>query len=172
MTAIKNSTDIYVGLGSNLGDRVSNISLATRMLRNCSTKLDSSKLYESAPKGFSNQPAFLNSVCKLSTESSPWLFLHQIKGIEENFQRSRPFPNAPRTIDIDILVWGKLVINTKILTVPHPRIQERLFVLEPLLEISPALRHPVLNLTVSQMCLELEQKQTIDVCKIFGGYSD
>ncbi len=171
MIFINIATNIYVGLGSNLGDRAANISLATRMIRTSCIELESSNLYESTAKGFSSQPDFLNSVCRLSTELTPWLFMHRIKEIELDFQRFRPFPNAPRSIDIDILLWGTLAIDTKILTVPHPRIQERLFVLEPLVEISPALLHPVYKVTVNQMLLELRQTEDSDICWIYGGCS-
>ena len=153
-----------MGLGSNLGDRKGNISRATRMLSSISTAFESSKIYESTPKGFSNQPNFLNSVCKLSTVMTPWVFLHHLKNIEVELHRRRVFPNSPRSIDMDILVWGNFIVQSKILTLPHPRIQERLFVLEPLLEIAPDLVHPVLNLNVRQLTCKLKKDESVDLC--------
>ena len=159
---------MYVGLGSNLGDKKASISQATSMLTTICTELKSSKVYESTPKGFSNQPNFLNSVCKLSTPLSPWCFLHRLKEIEAHLHRDRVFPNSPRSIDLDILIWGKFVVQSKILTLPHPRIQDRLFVLEPLSEIAPNLMHPVLNMTVSQLTRELKRDQPMDKCIPMG----
>jgi len=159
---------VYVGLGSNLGDKESTISQATSMLTTISNELKSSKIYESTPKGFSNQPNFLNSVCKLSTNLSPWLFLHRLKEIEADLHRHRVFPNSPRSIDLDILLWGNLIVQSKILTLPHPRIEKRLFVLKPLSEIAPHLIHPILNLTVSQMIRELKRDQPLDKCIPIG----
>ena len=154
---------MYVGLGSNLGDKKANISQATSMLTSISTELESSKVYETTPKGFANQPNFLNSVCKLSTTLSPWLFLYQLKDIEVHLHKQRVFPNSPRTIDLDILIWGNFIVRSKILTLPHPRIQERLFVLEPLSEIAHHLIHPVLNMTVGQLICELKRDQPSDI---------
>ena len=152
-----------MGLGSNLGDKKANISQATSMLTSISTELESSKVYETTPKGFANQPNFLNSVCKLSTTLSPWLFLYQLKDIEVHLHKQRVFPNSPRTIDLDILIWGNFIVRSKILTLPHPRIQERLFVLEPLSEIAHHLIHPVLNMTVGQLICELKRDQPSDI---------
>ena len=163
MNGIKISTNIYVGLGSNLGDRFSNITNAIQMLRKVSDTLTSSKLYETTPYGFSKQPAFLNSVCKLSTQFTPWLFLHHVKEIENNFQRHRVFTNSPRTIDIDILMWGVMVLESRLLTIPHPRFHERMFVLDPLFEISPTLMHPLLNLTVGEMRQIVQKKEALEI---------
>ena len=159
---------MYVGLGSNLGDKKNNISRATTMLTDICNELKSSKVYESTPKGFSNQPNFLNSVCKVSTNLSPWLFLHQLKEIEAHLHRHRVFPNSPRSIDLDILFWGNFIVQSKILTLPHPRIEERLFALQPLSELAPDLIHPVLKLTVSQMIRELKRDQPLDKCIPLG----
>ncbi|SVB67473.1 uncharacterized protein METZ01_LOCUS220327, partial [marine metagenome] len=110
-----------VGLGSNIGDRLGNITNATLMLQKLAHTFTSSRLYETTPYGFSKQPAFLNSVCKLSTELTPWIFLHHVKEIEKNLQRHRVFTNSPRTIDVDILMWGDIVLETQLLIIPHPR---------------------------------------------------
>ena len=163
MNGIKISTNIYVGLGSNLGDRFSNITNAIQMLMKVSDTLTSSKLYETTPYGFSKQPAFLNSVCKLSTQFTPWLFLHHVKEIEKTLQRHRVFTNSPRTIDVDILMWGDIVLESQLLTIPHPRFHERMFVLEPLFEISPTLVHPLLNLTVGEMRQAVQKKEPLEI---------
>ena len=163
MSTINISTNVYVGLGSNIGDRFSNITNATKMLMKLADTLTSSKLYETTPYGFSKQPAFLNSVCKLSTQLTPWLFLHYLKGIEKNLQRHRVFTNSPRTIDIDILIWGDIVLESQLLTIPHPRFHERMFVLDPMFEISPTLVHPLLNLTVGEMRQAVQKKEALQV---------
>ena len=168
MSEIRNSTDVYVGLGSNLGDRKNSISQATSMLSLISTELKSSRVYESTPKGFSNQPYFLNSVCKLTTILSPWVFLHRLKEFEVYLHRNRVFPNSPRSIDLDILIWGNSIVRSKILTLPHPRIQERLFILEPLSEIAPDLVHPVLNMNVSELICKLKKDEPRELCIPIG----
>ncbi len=154
---------MYVGLGSNIGDRFTNITDATQMLRKLADTLYSSKMYETSPYGFSKQPAFLNSVCKLSTQLTPWLFLHRVKEIEKNLQRHRVFANSPRTIDIDILMWGDIALESQLLTIPHPRFHERMFVLDPLFEISPTLVHPLLKLTVDEMRQGVQKKEPLEI---------
>jgi len=163
VSTINISTNVYVGLGSNIGDRFSNITNATKMLMKLADTLTSSKLYETTPYGFSKQPAFLNSVCKLSTQLTPWLFLHRVKEIEKNLQRHRVFANSPRTIDVDILMWGDTVLESQLLTIPHPRFHERMFVLDPLYEISPTLVHPLLKLTVDEMRQAVQKKETLEI---------
>ena len=152
-----------MGLGSNIGDRLSNITNATLMLQKLAHTFTSSRLYETTPYGFSKQPAFLNSVCKLSTKLTPWLFLHHVKEIEQNLQRHRVFTNSPRTIDVDILMWGDIVLENQLLTIPHPRFHERMFVLDPLFEISPTLVHPILNLTVGEMRQAVQEKEPLEI---------
>ena len=146
----------YLGLGSNLGKRESNIGRALELLRQISLDLKVSSLYETTPQGFRDQPLFLNAVCKIETKLGPFELMHEIKLIENSKGRHRSFINAPRTLDIDILLFGNQVLNTPHLVVPHPRFEERAFVLEPLAEIEPTLRHPVTNETVKTLLGKLK----------------
>ena len=134
---------VYLGLGSNLGDRQCNLLQALDLLAEKMRIARISSLYETEPVGWSPQPLFLNAVCQATTSLDPEELLALIKGIEAVLGREPSFPNAPRTMDIDILLYGNQIINTAKLVVPHPRLEERAFVLVPLAEIAPDLVHPV-----------------------------
>ncbi|MBI2867490.1 MAG: 2-amino-4-hydroxy-6-hydroxymethyldihydropteridine diphosphokinase [Chloroflexi bacterium] len=133
---------VYLGLGSNLGDREQNIALALALLSSSAVILRVSSLYQTAPVGYEEQPPFLNAVCCVATDLTPRALLRYVKSIERALGRRPSFPNAPRPVDIDILLYGRRRIATKALAVPHPRMWERAFVLVPLAEIAPRLRHP------------------------------
>ena len=129
----------YVGLGANIEPH-RHLKLAfeelgqvpeTRVVR-------TSSLYRSAPLGYLEQPDFLNAVAELDTGLNPEALLDHLQEIENRHGRERPFPNAPRTLDLDLLMHGDSVMQTPRLTLPHPRMHERAFVLEPLTEIAPA----------------------------------
>ena len=141
-------SEVYLALGSNLGDREANISSALEMLSEVSTGLTVSSLYETSPRGFSEQPAFLNACCRLWTSLDPFQLMDRLSAIEVAVGRRRLFPNAPRELDVDILTYGRRVIETLTLSVPHPRMAERGFVLVPLAELAPGLAHPVLGETI------------------------
>lgn len=129
----------YVGLGSNL-DRPREQVLAAldELERLPRTRLVSrSRLYRSAPVGHKAQPDFVNAVARIDTELAPALLLEELQAIEKRHGRERPFPDAPRTLDLDLLLYGDAVIATASLTVPHPRMHQRAFVLRPLAEICP-----------------------------------
>lgn len=113
--------------------------------------LNSSSLYRSAPLGFRWQSSFLNQVLETETTLSPYELLEVIHRIERKLGRVRLFPNGPRTIDIDLLFYDNLVMVTAALTLPHPRLHERAFVLIPLAQMAPDLTHPVLGLSVLTM---------------------
>jgi|TARA_B100002003_G_C14142967_1_gene549540 2-amino-4-hydroxy-6-hydroxymethyldihydropteridine diphosphokinase len=142
MELVAVSSKVFVGFGSNLGDKSENIRLAINEIKKNSLLLKASGIYESFPLGFSTQPNFLNSVCELTTDLDPWGFLRRLMFIEESFGRTRTFVNAPREIDLDILLWGSMRINQPGLVIPHPRMESRGFVLGPLLELDPAIIHP------------------------------
>lgn len=142
---------VYLSLGSNLGDRQSNLRNAIGRLLELGNVLEVSSLYETEPVEFIDQPWFLNCAVALRTELIPREFLAGLLAIERSLGRERTQPKGPRLIDIDILLYGAATIKTPQLTVPHPAMQERRFVLEPLAEIAPELKHPVLKKTIREL---------------------
>ncbi len=137
--------EAYLGLGTNLGDRRRNIARGLRGLAGLSSHLLASSLYETAPAGFSSQPPFLNAVCRIWTTLDPFRLLREADRIADEVGHGRAFPNAPRLLDIDILFHGRQIIDAPLLTLPHPRMTERSFVMTPLAEIAPGLVHPILR---------------------------
>jgi len=134
----------YVGLGANLGEPRRQLTEAlTAMSGLPETRLAAhSSFYRTAPVGNENQPEFLNAVAALDTRLAPGVLLEGLQGIERRHHRERPFANAPRTLDLDLLLFGEEQIARPGLTVPHPRMHERAFVLQPLLELAPAISIP------------------------------
>lgn len=142
----------YLSLGSNLGDRLANLRAAIAALR--SPELNVARLssvYETEPQDLKAQPWFLNLVAEIETAVFPRALLGRMQRIELDLGRRRGVAKGPRPIDIDILLYGKFVIDMPGLTVPHPRLAERRFVLEPLAELAPELRHPVTRKQVREM---------------------
>lgn len=129
----------YVGLGANVGDPRRQLDAALDELDAVAdTRVAArSSLYRTAPVGYADQPEFLNAVAALDTGLDPGRLLSELHAIEDRHHRERPFPNAPRTLDLDLLLYGDLSLAAPRLTVPHPRMHERAFVLRPLLEIAP-----------------------------------
>ena len=142
---------VYLSLGSNLGDRKVNLEAAISDLRKLGEVRAISAFYETEPMEFTAQPWFLNCAVALETELMPKQLLKAILGIEHRMGRRRTQPKGPRTIDIDILLFGSSMISTKGLTVPHPAMHARRFVLEPLVEIASEARHPALHKTVREL---------------------
>jgi 2-amino-4-hydroxy-6-hydroxymethyldihydropteridine diphosphokinase len=120
-----------------------------------------SSVYETEPVGVRNQPWFLNVVVEGETELFPVQLLERMQAIEIRLGRRRPAEPSPRTIDIDILLYGDFRIQRLDLTVPHPRLAERRFVLEPLVELAPELRHPVSRLTMREMLAATPDRSTV-----------
>lgn len=149
----------YLGLGSNQGDRMENLEKGIEFLRGGIEALEVSPIYETEPVGFTEQPAFLNCVCKGETSLSPLELLALAKEAEAALGREPTFRNGPRTLDVDILFYGDEVLSEPGLEVPHPRLNERGFVLVPLADIAPNLRHPVSGATVKEMLERLVQQQ-------------
>ena len=147
--------EAYIGLGSNLGDSVRNLRSALDMMAQFAVDVQPSPLYRTAPQGFRSQPAFYNAVCRLRTRLTPFRLMEELLGIEATIGRRRTFRNAPRPLDLDILLYNCLALHTPPLLLPHPRMTERLFVLRPLADIAPHLRHPVSGLTVSDILARL-----------------
>ncbi len=134
----------YVALGANLNDPVAQLNCAIEALRvlPLSRLLRASSLYRTAPVGIHGQPDFINAVVALETELPPETLLQSLLGIESDFGRRRDYYHAPRTLDLDLLLYDDRMIDTPKLTLPHPRMHLRAFVLAPLLEISPDCRIP------------------------------
>jgi len=149
---------VYLSLGSNLGDRATNLRTAIEHLGELGAVVGRSSLYETEPVEMERQPWFLNCVVAIETELMPKQFLARTITIEQKMGRRRTQPKGPRTIDIDILLFGGSVVDTSALTIPHPAMHERRFVLEPLAEIAPELRHPVFKKTVREMLAALPPK--------------
>lgn len=152
---------VYLSLGSNVGDRATNLNSAIEYLRALGTIEAISSFYETEPVEFTAQPWFLNCAVKLTTEKMPKQLLSAILGIEHQMGRRRTQNKSPRPIDIDILLFGNSVIDTHGLTIPHPAMHERRFVLEPLTEIAPEVRHPVFNRTVRELRNALPPGQAV-----------
>ena len=141
----------YISAGSNIGNRETNLEFGARRLGERGKILRASSFFETEPVGYSEQPWFLNQVLKLETMLTPHELLARCNEIEHDSGRVRTFPNAPRTLDLDILLCGDQVICEPDLIIPHPRMTERRFVLEPLAEIAPDLLHPVEKKTIRDL---------------------
>ena len=145
----------YLLTGGNEGDRILHMQQARANIELfCGRILQISSLYETAPWGKTDQSDFLNQVLVVETTLGPHPLLHALLSIEESLGRKRSVRNAPRTIDIDILFFDQLILKEPGLEIPHPRIADRRFVLEPLDEISPDFIHPVLKKTIHQLLQE------------------
>lgn len=143
---------VYLSLGSNLGDRENHLRAAISRLRELGVIRQISAFYETQPVEVqSEQPWFLNCALAMETELTPLAFLGRMLAIEQSMGRIRIEPKGPRTIDIDILFFGNDVLDTPELSVPHPAMHQRRFVLEPLAEIAPTVVHPVLKRTVREL---------------------
>ena len=146
----------YLGLGSNLGDRRANVAAALDTLAERGVAVWAvSPLYESEPWGVVDQPGFLNAACAIDTDLSPHALLDSLKATEREMGRVGALRYGPRPIDLDILLYGRQCIQTSRLIVPHPAMLERAFVLVPLADIAPTLRHPCSGLTIAEHLVRL-----------------
>jgi 2-amino-4-hydroxy-6-hydroxymethyldihydropteridine diphosphokinase len=155
--------EVYLGLGSNLGDREQNLARALDLLAQRVKIEQTSSLYVTEPVDHKDQPLFLNAVCRVRTSLAPEDLLGLAKRIEVAMGRKPSFVNGPRPIDIDILFYGDKVVNIPHLVIPHPRVQERAFVLVPLAEIASRLVHPVSGQTVGDMIGRLKDRRGVRV---------
>jgi 2-amino-4-hydroxy-6-hydroxymethyldihydropteridine diphosphokinase len=148
---------VFLGLGSNIGDRAANIKRACHLIGEIEAVrlVRTSSLIETKPVGYKDQPDFINAVLEIVTPLSPRKLLTAIKEIEQRMGRRRAVRFGPRIIDVDILLFGQRVIDEPGLTVPHPRMHERRFVLGPLAEIAPETVHPVLKISVMELYRDL-----------------
>jgi 2-amino-4-hydroxy-6-hydroxymethyldihydropteridine diphosphokinase len=145
----------YLSLGSNLSDRETNLRRALHLLASPDLHIKrTSAFYETEPQDLPHQPWFLNLVVEIETTVFPLQLLARTQKIEKDLGRRRVVPKGPRTIDIDILLFGNFAIDNAKLTVPHPRMHQRRFVLEPLAELAPDLRHPISRRTIREMLNE------------------
>ena len=143
---------VYLSLGSNVGDRLANLQTAIDKLHLPDLEVRRiSSLYESAAMDYLQQPDFFNCVLEAETSLMPMRLLLRVAAIERQMGRQRHIPKGPRNIDIDILLHGRVVVQTDRLQIPHPRMDARRFVLEPLAELAPDFRHPVHRRTIREM---------------------
>jgi 2-amino-4-hydroxy-6-hydroxymethyldihydropteridine diphosphokinase len=147
---------VYLGLGSNIGDREALLQSALDALNRPDLRLRrASSLYETEPIGLRDQRWFLNLAAEFETDLFPRQLLHRIQRIEKQLGRKRIVVNGPRTIDIDILLYGSFIVATDELEIPHPRYRERRFTLAPLAELQPDLRDPVTGQSMSELLAAL-----------------
>jgi 2-amino-4-hydroxy-6-hydroxymethyldihydropteridine diphosphokinase len=147
---------IYLSLGSNLGDRLANLQKARDEIEPKIHLIDQSPVYETEPWGYSDQPLFLNQVVKAETDLEPFDLLAFLKDTEVHIGRRETFRFGPRLIDLDILFYDDLSMETPSLTIPHPRMKERAFIIMPLADIAPDLVHPSLGKTINQLKDDLD----------------
>jgi len=156
---------IFLGLGSNLGDRMANLSYAVKRLTGKVAVKEISSIYETEPLGYKDQPLFLNVVLSGETELGPFGLLGFVKQIEADLGRKPGFRNAPRPVDIDILLYGDMIVQTSKLVIPHPGIAGRAFVLVPLNEIASGIVHPVNGKKIRELLAQvngLEGVRTVE----------
>lgn len=147
---------VYLVLGSNLGDRAANLRAAIEFLPPEALALAESSVYETPPWGFRDQPPFLNMAVKVETGLEPLAMLAYLKEIESRVGRAPTFLYGPRLIDLDILFYDTLVMETPALTIPHLHLHERAFVLVPMAELAPDLCHPRLGRTICELLAGVE----------------
>jgi len=153
---------IYLSLGSNLGDRAGNLAEAVKRLGALGTVVAQSSLYETEPVEVeSDQPWYLNSAVAMKTELEPEEFLQRVLAIERAMGRHRSGHKSSRSIDIDLILFGDEIVKSENLTIPHPAMHRRRFVLDPLAEIAPEVQHPILKQTVRHLRKQLPAAGTV-----------
>jgi 2-amino-4-hydroxy-6-hydroxymethyldihydropteridine diphosphokinase len=152
---------VYLSLGSNLGDRSANLRAAIERLGEAGAIRAVSGFYETEPVELRDQPWFLNCVVALETSDSPEALLQRALAIEQEMGRLRMKDKGPRSIDIDILLFGDRVVEERGLKIPHPAMHQRRFVLEPLAEIAPEALHPLLRKTARELLADLHAGQVV-----------
>lgn len=165
--APKKYINVYLSIGSNMGDRLEYVRAASTAVHKTIGKIArKSKLYETQAWGKTDQEPYLNQVIMINTILDPRKLLEEIDHIEKELGRERKEKWGPRTIDIDILFYGRRIVRDKGLEVPHPELHNRMFVLAPLLEIAPELEHPVLHKPIEELfmeCRDLSEVVMLDI---------
>lgn len=157
---------VYISLGSNVGDREQQIAAATQVLGARGIRIvRQSSIYSTEPVDVATQSWFLNCVLEVETDLMPRQLLRTFKEIENELGRKHSVHRGPRVIDLDILLYGSSIIRAQELEIPHPRMTQRRFVLIPLAEIAPALRHPVENKSIEELLGETEDRSVVHRCK-------
>jgi len=154
---------VYIALGTNLGHRKSNLQAAMDAMPPEINIMAESHIYETPPWGYEDQPAFLNMVVKAETSLKPEALLKYLKQLEGKLGRESNFRWGPRLIDLDILFYDDLVIDTPPLVIPHPRLHKRGFVLVPLMDVAPEITHPVLQRKVNELLSESDTEGIVRV---------
>ncbi len=158
MVVLKHSVDAYIGLGSNLGDRIRNLEGALQRFGSIGVLKAVSSIYETKPWGVDEyQPRYLNQVAVVQTTLDPLEIVTELLAIEYAMGRVREEKNASRTLDLDLLLHGQTVLEASGVTVPHPRMHERAFVLIPLIEVAAELLHPVLKRTIRDLAADSDE---------------
>ena len=152
------SARIVVALGSNI-DPESNLVAGVRLLGEAVRLTVASRVYRTPPWGYAEQPEFLNAVAAAETELPPLALLDTLLEIEARLGRERTIPNGPRTLDLDLLFYGDRVLDSERLTLPHPRLHERAFVLVPLCDVLPDIRHPRLGMTARELLQAVDRSE-------------
>jgi 2-amino-4-hydroxy-6-hydroxymethyldihydropteridine diphosphokinase len=152
---LPSAATVYLGLGSNLGDRTKSLERAIELISRRTKLLRRSPVYETEPVGVPEQGKFLNMAIEIQTHLPPRELLTLLKGVEQMLGRGTAGSDAPRVIDIDILFYADLKMATDVLTIPHPRLSQRAFVLAPLADMAPRLKYPGTRKTVAGMLADL-----------------
>ena len=152
----------YLLIGGNLGDRLANLNNAIQKIElHCGKIISSSAIYETAAWGFTEQPPFFNQALQVKTALSATELMQQLLSIELSLGRERLLPLGPRTIDLDIIYFNNEIIQNDIVSIPHPRMEQRNFVLIPLNEIAPTYLHPVLNIPTSTLLKQCKDESHV-----------
>ena len=163
-TGLRGRERVFLGLGSNVGRRPDHLRRALSLLGEESsiTVVGTSFLYKTSPLGYTAQRDFLNGAVEIRTSREPAALLDRLQEIERKVGKAVPFPGGPRKIDIDVLFYGKRVMSGRRLTLPHPRLHRRKFVLVPLRDLAPRFVHPRLGKTVARLLKECPGGQTVE----------
>src|SRR4051794_19382267 len=152
-----------IALGANLGDRLATLRAAIERISSLGTVITISSVYETDPVGYLDQPAFYNAVLLLETNLAAEAVMRELLAIEADLGRVRTFANAPRAIDLDLLLYGDEISDAPALTLPHPRMHERAFVLVPLVEIAPEMIHPRLGMRIDELLELIPENGSVSV---------